>query len=75
MSYRDCPHTAGIICAGRGCERCGWNPSEDQRRKEMIADGKMEKTLFGKTKLYIKKKSRPSGANAEGGMENNLPTI
>lgn len=57
MAYRDCPHTPGIVCDGRGgCERCGWMPPEEKRRLEMVRDGKVKKSLWGKTRLWIKKK-------------------
>lgn len=57
MAYKDCPHTPGIICDGRGgCERCGWEPNEKQRRKQAIDAGKMHKNMWGISRLRIKKK-------------------
>lgn len=68
MEY-DCPHNpGGVVCHNMArCAECGWYPPEEKRRLEMIRDGKMKKSLSDKTRLWIKKKSRPSGANAESG--------
>lgn len=69
MAYRDCPHTPGVVCDSRSeCRWCGWHPKEIEPRKKMIAAGEMSE-LWGEKKLRIKKKSRPSGANAESGKE------
>ena len=68
MAYRDCPHTPHVICDKQSeCRRCGWEQKEQQRRKAAIDAGKMHKNLWGVSRLRIKKKSRPSGANAESG--------
>ena len=76
MAYRDCPHTPGVTCDSKGsCERCGWEPKEQKRRKAAIDAGKMHKNLFGVSRLKIKKKSRPGSSSSEGGKANNPNTI
>lgn len=56
----NCPHTPGVVCNDRHkpCERCGWHPDEIQRRLEMIQNRGLYKTLWGKRKLKISKKSK-----------------
>lgn len=68
MAYRDCPHTPGIICDSRSeCRFCGWHPKEIERRQKVLDSEGLHTNALGKKKLRIKKKSRPSGANAESG--------
>lgn len=37
-----CAYNDGVLCppVGRRCERCGWNPAEQARRKEASDDGR-----------------------------------
>ena len=68
MAYRDCSHTPGIICDSRSeCRFCGWHPKEIERRKKILESEGLYTNALGTKKLRIKKKSRPSGANAESG--------
>ena len=68
MAYRDCPHTPGVICDNQSeCKRCGWEQKEAKRRLQAIEDGRPVRNRKGLQYFPVKKKSRPSGANAEGG--------
>lgn len=43
-SPKECRFNVGVICADgpERCRRCGWNPAEDQRRKEWIDHARYE---------------------------------
>lgn len=43
-SPKECRYNVGVICADGPdrCKRCGWNPVEDQRRKEWIDHARYE---------------------------------
>ena len=57
MAYRDCPNTPGVTCDNKSeCKGCGWEPKEQQRRKQAIEAGKMHKNMWGISRLRIKKK-------------------
>ena len=34
----NCKFNVGVGCAGGACERCGWNPSVEARRKMRIRE-------------------------------------
>lgn len=31
-----CPHNVGVLCAYQECDKCGWNPEVEKKRKEML---------------------------------------
>ncbi len=38
----DCPkqpENPGLVCGKANCDRCGWNPDVEKRRKEKIRGG------------------------------------
>ena len=38
--YRPCPYNRGVECrAPDKCHKCGWNPKEATRRKELLKNG------------------------------------
>ncbi len=41
----DCPkqpENPGLVCGKMSCDRCGWNPDVEKRRKEKIRGGGIE---------------------------------
>ena len=68
MAYRNCPHNSGVICDGKDiCERCGWERKEAARRMHIVQNESPSVNWKGQKYFPLKKKSRPSGANAESG--------
>lgn len=31
-----CPHNVGVLCADHQCDKCGWNPEVEKKRKESL---------------------------------------
>lgn len=49
----ECQYRGGLICFENNCERCGFNPKEEERRKKIElteVDGLYKKVLKGRTK-------------------------
>lgn len=50
-TYAYCPLRTGINCDQYGkkkCDRCGWHPREDNRRKQLIRERIQEGSWHGK---------------------------
>lgn len=64
---RDCTHNKGIICDRSDClHRCGWNPQELERRKQLIDGGEgLYVGMNGIKRLRIKKEEHTTDANRD----------
>lgn len=58
-----CEHNYAVRCAGKGCERCGWNPAvEAQRKASAAGEEALQKASTVKVDVYDETQQKVVGS-------------